>query len=27
VQSKDLVVDTNHTKPEGFLFNHLAWVK
>ena len=27
VQSKDLVVDTNHTKPEGFLFNHIAWVK
>ena len=25
VQSKDLVVDTHHTKPEGFLFNRLAW--
>jgi peptide/nickel transport system substrate-binding protein len=27
VQSKDLVIDTNHTKPEGFLFNRLAWTK
>jgi peptide/nickel transport system substrate-binding protein len=27
VQSKDLVVDTNHTKPEGFLFNRLSWTK
>ena len=27
VLSNDLVVDTNHTKPEGFLFNHLAWTK
>ncbi len=27
VLSKDLVVDTNHTKPEGFLFNRLAWTK
>jgi peptide/nickel transport system substrate-binding protein len=25
VQSKDLVVDTNHLKPEGFLFNRLSW--
>ncbi len=27
VQTKDLVVDTNHTKPEGFLFNRLSWTK
>lgn len=27
VQSKDLVIDSNHTKPEGFLFNRLAWTK
>jgi peptide/nickel transport system substrate-binding protein len=27
VQSKDLVIDTHHTKPEGFLFNRLAWTK
>jgi peptide/nickel transport system substrate-binding protein len=27
VQSKDLVIDTNHTKPEGFLFNRISWVK
>jgi peptide/nickel transport system substrate-binding protein len=27
IQSKDLVIDTHHTKPEGFLFNHLAWTK
>lgn len=27
VQSKDLVVGTNHTKPEGFLFNRLSWTK
>jgi len=27
VQSKDLVIDPNHTKPEGFLFNRLAWTK
>jgi peptide/nickel transport system substrate-binding protein len=27
VQSKDLVIDTNHTKPEGFLFNRLSWTK
>jgi peptide/nickel transport system substrate-binding protein len=27
VVSKDLVVDTNHTKPEGFLFNRLSWAK
>ena len=27
VQSKDLVVDTRHTKPEGFLFNRLSWTK
>ncbi len=25
VESKDLVVDTNHLKPEGFLFNRLSW--
>jgi peptide/nickel transport system substrate-binding protein len=27
VQSKDLVIDTNHTKPEGFLFNRLSWTR
>jgi peptide/nickel transport system substrate-binding protein len=27
VQSKDLVIDTNHTKPEGFLFNRVSWAK
>lgn len=27
VQSKDLVINTNHTKPEGFLFNRLSWTK
>ncbi len=27
VQSKDLVIDPNHTKPEGFLFNRLSWTK
>ncbi len=27
VETKDLVVDTNHTKPEGFLFNRLSWTK
>jgi peptide/nickel transport system substrate-binding protein len=27
VQSKDLVVDTHHTKPEGFLFNRLSWTQ
>jgi peptide/nickel transport system substrate-binding protein len=27
IQSKDLVIDTNHTKPEGFLFNRLSWTK
>ena len=27
VMSKDLTIDTNHTKPEGFLFNRLAWTK
>jgi peptide/nickel transport system substrate-binding protein len=27
IESKDLVVDTNHTKPEGFLFNRLSWTK
>lgn len=27
VQSKDLDIDTNHTKPEGFLFNRLSWTK
>jgi len=27
VQSKDLVIDTNHMKPEGFLFNRLSWTK
>ncbi len=27
IQSKNLVIDTNHTKPEGFLFNRLSWTK
>ncbi len=27
IQSKDLTIDTNHTKPEGFLFNRLSWTK
>jgi peptide/nickel transport system substrate-binding protein len=27
VQSKDLEIDTNHTKPEGFLFNRIAWAR
>jgi len=27
VAEKDLVIDTNHTKPEGFLFNRLSWGK
>jgi len=27
VASKDLAIDTNHTKPEGFLFNRLSWTK
>jgi peptide/nickel transport system substrate-binding protein len=27
IRSKDLVIDTNHTKPEGFLFNRLSWTK
>jgi len=27
VQSKDLVIDSNHTKPEGFLFNRIGWTK
>lgn len=27
VQSKDLVIDTNHMKPEDFLLNRLAWTK
>ena len=27
VRSKDLVIDTHHTKPEGFLFNRLSWAK
>jgi peptide/nickel transport system substrate-binding protein len=27
VVSKDLVVDTNHMKPEGFLLNRLSWTK
>jgi peptide/nickel transport system substrate-binding protein len=27
VASKDLVIDTNHTKPEGFLFTRLSWAK
>jgi len=25
VQNKDLVIDYNHTKPEGFMFNRLSW--
>jgi peptide/nickel transport system substrate-binding protein len=27
VHSKDLVIDSNHTKPEGFMFNRLSWTK
>lgn len=27
VLSKDLAVDSNHLKPEGFLFNRLSWTK
>jgi peptide/nickel transport system substrate-binding protein len=27
VAEKDLVIGTNHTKPEGFLFNRLSWAK
>jgi len=27
VATKDLLIDTNHTKPEGFLFNRLSWAK
>ena len=27
VLSKDLVVDSNHMKPEGFLVNRLSWGK
>jgi peptide/nickel transport system substrate-binding protein len=27
IQSKDLVLDSNHMKPEGFLFNRIAWTK
>jgi peptide/nickel transport system substrate-binding protein len=25
VHNKDLVIDHNHTKPEGFMFNRLSW--
>jgi peptide/nickel transport system substrate-binding protein len=25
VHNKDLVIDSNHTKPEGFMFNRLSW--
>jgi peptide/nickel transport system substrate-binding protein len=27
LHSKDVVIDTNHTKPEGFLFNRVGWAK
>jgi ABC-type transport system substrate-binding protein len=27
VLSKDIVVDSNHLKPEGFVFNRLSWSK
>ena len=27
VLNKDLVVDTRHTKPEGFMFNRLSWAR
>ena len=27
VMSKDLAVDSNHMKPEGFLINRLSWTK
>ena len=27
IRSKDLVIDPNHTKPEGFVFNRLSWTK
>ncbi len=27
VVSKDLAVDSNHMKPEGFLINRLSWGK
>jgi hypothetical protein len=27
VLNKDLAVDSNHMKPEGFLINRLSWEK
>jgi hypothetical protein len=27
VQSKDLAIDTRHTKPDGFMFNRLSWAR